>query len=183
MGVQVEILEGDGEVQQIAMLLDPEKDGTHVVRLREDAYDYRYFPDLDLLPVTISDGQLQKVKKEMPELLKEMVVHFVAGYSVPGYDARLLTASHVQVAYFEEAAKADGQGKLTANWMDGELAAAPGKEDIELVDSPIVAPRLVALVGKVAGDTLGNKLAKKVFEAMWAEPKVTIVEVTEKHGL
>jgi len=153
------------------------------MRLKEDAHDYRYFPDPDLLPVIISDDQLQKAKAEMPELPKEMAARFVADYGVSDYDARLLTASRVQAAYFEEAAKANGQGKLTANWMNGELAATLNKAGMELDDSPITAPRLAALVSKIADGTLSSKLAKKAFEAMWAEPEATIAEIIEKHGL
>ena len=89
----------------------------------------------------------------------------------------------MQAAYFEEAAKASGQGKLTANWMNGELAATLNKEGMELADSPITAPRLSALVGKIADGTLSSKLAKKAFEAMWAEPEASITEIIEKHGL
>ena len=89
----------------------------------------------------------------------------------------------MQAAYFEEAAKESGQGKLTANWMNGELAATLNKEGMELADSPITTPRLAALVGKIADGTLSSKLAKKAFEAMWAEPEATIAEIIEKHGL
>ena len=180
---QIEILEDGGKVQQATMLFDPEKGETRVMRLKEDAHDYRYFPDPDLLPVIISDDRLQKAKAEMPELPKEMAARFVADYGVSDYDARLLTASRVQAAYFEEAAKASGQGKLTANWMNGELAATLNKEGVELADSPITAPRLAALVGKIADGTLSSKLAKKAFEAMWAEPEASIAEIIEKHGL
>ena len=165
------------------MLFDPEKGETRVMRLKEDAHDYRYFPDPDLLPVIISDGQLQKAKEQMPELPHEMAARFVVDYGVSDYDARLLTASRAQAAYFEEAAKACGQGKLTANWMNGELAATLNKEGLELAGSPITAPRLAELVAKVADGTLSSKLAKKAFEAMWAEPEAGIAEIIEKHGL
>ena len=180
---QIEILEDGGKVQQATMLFDPEKGETRVMRLKEDAHDYRYFPDPDLLPVIISDGQLQKAKEQMPELPHEMAARFVADYGVSDYDARLLTASRAQAAYFEEAAKACGQGKLTANWMNGELAATLNKEGLELAESPITASRLAELVAKVADGTLSSKLAKKAFEAMWAEPGAGIAEIIEKHGL
>ena len=171
MEAQIEILEDGGKVQQATMLFDPEKGETRVMRLKEDAHDYRYFPDPDLLPVIISDDQLQKAKEEMPELPKEMAARFVADYGVSDYDARLLTASRVQAAYFEEAAKISGQGKLTANWMNGELAATLNKEGMELADSPITAPRLAALVGKIADGTLSSKLAKKPLKPCGLNPK------------
>ena len=165
------------------MLFDPDKGETRVMRLKEDAHDYRYFPDPDLLPVFISDDQLQKARDEMPELPHEMAARFVADYGVSDYDARLLTASRVQAAYFETAAKAGSQGKLVANWMNGELAATLNKEGLELSGSPITAESLAALVGKIADGTLSSKLAKKAFEAMWAEPESSIGQIIEKHGL
>lgn len=181
---QIEIIEDGGKVQQATMLFDPEKGETRVMRLKEDAHDYRYFPDPDLLPIIISDEQLQKAKDEMPELPSEMAARFVAEFGVSEYDARLLTASRAQAAYFEEAAAADkSQGKLVANWMNGELAATLNKEGLELSESPITAPRLSALVAKISDGTLSSKLAKKAFEAMWAEPEATIGQVIEKHGL
>ena len=180
---QIEIIEDGGKVQQATMLFDPDKGETRVMRLKEDAQDYRYFPDPDLLPVFISDERLQKARDEMPELPHEMAARFISDFGVSDYDARLLTASRVQAAYFEEAAKASNQGKLVANWMNGELAATLNKEGLELGQSPITAPRLAALVGKISDGTLSSKLAKKAFEAMWSEPEATIEQIIEKHGL
>ena len=180
---QIELLEDGGKVQQATMLFDPDKGETRAMRLKEDAHDYRYFPDPDLLPVIISDAQLQAARSEMPELPKEMAARFVSEFGVSEYDARLLTASRVQAAYFTEAASASGQGKLVANWMNGELAATLNREGLELAQSPITAARLAALVGKIADGTLSSKLAKKAFEAMWAEPEATIEQIIEKHGL
>ena len=180
---QIEILEAGKRVIQETRRWDDNKEYSFAMRSKEDAKDYRYFPDPDLLPVIISDGQLQKAKEQMPELPHEMAARFVADYGVSDYDARLLTASRAQAAYFEEAAKACGQGKLTANWMNGELAATLNKEGLELAESPITASRLAELVAKVADGTLSSKLAKKAFEAMWAEPEAGIAEIIEKHGL
>ncbi|MDO4877842.1 MAG: Asp-tRNA(Asn)/Glu-tRNA(Gln) amidotransferase subunit GatB [Neisseria sp.] len=180
---QIEILEDGGKVQQATMLFDPDKGETRVMRLKEDAHDYRYFPDPDLPPVVVSDGLIAQVKAQMPELPSEMAARFVADYGVSDYDARLLTAGRGQAAYFEEAAKACNQGKLTANWMNGELAAALNREGLELSGSPITAPRLASLIAKIADGTLSGKLAKKAFEAMWEEREATIAEIIEKHGL
>lgn len=180
---QIEIIEDGGKVQQATMLFDPDKGETRVMRLKEDAHDYRYFPDPDLLPVIISDGQLNQAKAEMPELPKEMAARFVAEYGVSDYDARLLTASRQQAAFFETAALKSKQGKLVANWMNGELAATLNKEGIELADSPIQAERLAGLVEKIADGTLSNKLAKQVFEAMWVDTAVSAEQVIEAKGL
>ena len=163
---QIELLEDGGKVQQATMLFDPDKGETRVMRLKEDAHDYRYFPDPDLLPVIISDGQMDKARAAMPELPKEMAARFVNEFGVSEYDARLLTASRAQAAFFETAAQSSGQGKLVANWMNGELAATLNREGLELAQSPITAARLAALVGKIADGTLSSKLAKKAFEAM-----------------
>ncbi len=180
---QIEIIEDGGKVQQATMLFDPDKGETRVMRLKEDAHDYRYFPDPDLLPVIISDVQMEKARANMPELPSEMAQRFVADFGVSDYDARLLTASRVQAAFFESAAQACGQGKLTANWMNGELAATLNKEGLELAQSPIQAERLAGLVAKVADGTLSNKLAKQVFEAMWADESASAEQIIEAQGL
>ena len=180
---QIDIIEEGGKVQQATMLFDPDKGETRVMRLKEDAHDYRYFPDPDLLPVMISDGQMQKARDEMPELPGEMAQRFVADFGVSDYDARLLTAGRAQAAFFEEAALASKQGKLVANWMNGELAATLNKEGLDLAQSPITAARLAALVGKIADGTLSSKLAKQAFEAMWASPEATIEQIIEEKGL
>ena len=180
---QIDIIEEGGKVQQATMLFDPDKGETRVMRLKEDAHDYRYFPDPDLLPVMISDGQMQKARDEMPELAGEMAQRFVADFGVSDYDARLLTTGRAQAAFFEEAALASKQGKLVANWMNGELAATLNKEGLDLAQSPITAARLAALVGKIADGTLSSKLAKQAFEAMWASPAATIEQIIEEKGL
>ena len=180
---QIDIIEEGGKVQQATMLFDPDKGETRVMRLKEDAHDYRYFPDPDLLPVMISDGQMQKARDEMPELPGEMAQRFVADFGVSDYDARLLTTGRAQAAFFEEAALASKQGKLVANWMNGELAATLNKEGLDLAQSPITAARLAALVGKIADGTLSSKLAKQAFEAMWASPAATIEQIIEEKGL
>ncbi|WP_281786126.1 Asp-tRNA(Asn)/Glu-tRNA(Gln) amidotransferase subunit GatB [Uruburuella suis] len=180
---QIDIIEEGGKVQQATMLFDPASGETRVMRLKEDAHDYRYFPDPDLLPVIISDGQIQKTRDEMPELPGEMAQRFVADFGVSDYDARLLTTGRAQAAFFEEAALASKQGKLVANWMNGELAATLNKEGLDLAQSPITAARLAALVGKIADGTLSSKLAKQAFEAMWASPEATIEQIIEEKGL
>ena len=180
---QIDIIEEGGKVQQATMLFDPASGETRVMRLKEDAHDYRYFPDPDLLPVIISDGQIQKTRDEMPELPGEMAQRFVADFGVSDYDARLLTTGRAQAAFFEEAALASKQGKLVANWMNGELAATLNKEGLDLAQSPITAARLAALVGKIADGTLNSKLAKQAFEAMWASPEATIEQIIEEKGL
>lgn len=179
---QIELLEDGGKVQQATMLFDPDKGETRVMRLKEDAHDYRYFPDPDLLPVIISDEQIERARSAMPELPSEMAQRFIRDFGVSDYDARLLTASRAQAAFFETAAQASGQGKLVANWMNGELAATLNKEGLSLSASPVQADRLAGLVAKIADGTLSNKLAKQVFEAMWGSD-LTAAAIIERDGL
>ena len=271
---QIEILEDGGKVQQATMLFDPKKGETRVMRLKEDAHDYRYFPDPDLLPVIISDDQMDKARDEMSETQHEIIERFIEDYSLSDYDAYLVTATPARAELFESSLNfliqvtngnqqreqiregswlaevlkciqklgtkkfnlnqvyqyenelskifpnnkhikakirqqlqilrekgliefIDNNGnyinrdngnyinraKIIANIMNGMLASKLNKEGLELADSPITAPRLAALVDKIADGTLSSKLAKKAFEAMWAEPEATIAEIIEKHGL
>ncbi|MFD1244708.1 Asp-tRNA(Asn)/Glu-tRNA(Gln) amidotransferase subunit GatB [Paralysiella testudinis] len=179
---QIELIEDGGKVVQQTRLFDPDSGETRAMRSKEDAHDYRYFPDPDLLPVIISDTQMAAAQADMPELPAEMAARFVADFGVSDYDARLLTASRVQAAYFETAAQASQQGKLVANWMNGELAAALNKAGLDLAQSPIDAARLAGLVAKIADGTLSNKLARQVFEAMW-ESDLNAEAIIERDGL
>ena len=179
---QIELIEDGGKVVQQTRLFDPDSGETRAMRSKEDAHDYRYFPDPDLLPVMISDAQMAAAQADMPELPAEMAARFVADFGVSDYDARLLTASRVQAAYFETAAQASQQGKLVANWMNGELAATLNKAGLDLAQSPIDAARLAGLVAKIADCTLSNKLARQVFEAMW-ESDLNAEAIIERDGL
>ena len=179
---QIELIEDGGKVVQQTRLFDPDSGETRAMRSKEDAHDYRYFPDPDLLPVMISDAQMAAAQADMPELPAEMAARFVADFGVSDYDARLLTASRVQAAYFETAAQASQQGKLVANWMNGELAATLNKAGLDLAQSPIDAARLAGLVAKIADCTLSNKLARQVFEAMWGSD-LNAEAIIERDGL
>ena len=179
---QIELIEDGGKVVQQTRLFDPDSGETRAMRSKEDAHDYRYFPDPDLLPIIISDAQMAAAQADMPELPAEMAARFVADFGVSDYDARLLTASRVQAAYFETAAQASQQGKLVANWMNGELAATLNKAGLDLAQSPIDAARLAGLVAKIADSTLSNKLARQVFEAMWGSD-LNAEAIIERDGL
>ena len=179
---QIELIEDGGKVIQQTRLWDPDKGETRAMRSKEDAHDYRYFPDPDLLPVIISDEQLARVKAEMPELPAEMAERFVAAYTITDYDARLLTTSKLTADYFETAAQASNEGKLVANWMNGELAASLNRAEKTLAESPISAERLAGLVKKITDGTLSSKLAKKVFEALW-ESDLSAEAIIERDGL
>lgn len=180
---QIELIEDGGTVIQQTRLFNPDTGQTKAMRSKEDAHDYRYFPDPDLLPVIISDAQMQQAREHMPELPKDMAMRFVREFGVSEYDAHLLTHSRIQANFFETAVNHSQQGKLIANWINGELAAALNKANLTLEKSPITALRLASLVNKIADGTLSSKLAKQAFEAMWAEPEASIEQIIEKYGL
>lgn len=180
---QIELIEDGGTVIQQTRLFNPDTGQTKAMRSKEDAHDYRYFPDPDLLPVIISDAQMQQAREHMPELPKDMAMRFVRKFGVSEYDAHLLTHSRIQANFFETAVNHSQQGKLIANWINGELAAALNKANLTLEKSPITALRLASLVNKIADGTLSSKLAKQAFEAMWAEPEASIEQIIEKYGL
>lgn len=179
---QIELIEDGGKVIQQTRLFDPNKGETRAMRSKEDAHDYRYFPDPDLLPVLITDDMLNAAKANMPELPQEMAVRFIEQYEVSTYDARLLTANRTQADWFEQAASNSGHGKLVANWMLGEMSAALNKNALDISESPINAERLTGLIRRIADNTLSNKLAKQVFEAMWSSD-LSADDIIERDGL
>ncbi|HJU50451.1 MAG TPA: Asp-tRNA(Asn)/Glu-tRNA(Gln) amidotransferase subunit GatB [Pseudogulbenkiania sp.] len=179
---QIDTLEDGGKVQQATVLFDPDSGETRMMRSKEDAHDYRYFPDPDLLPVRISDEQIARIRADLPELPGAMQARFVESYGVSAYDAALLTSSLKQAVYFEAAAKASGQGKLAANWINGEIAARLNRDGKEIGDSPIDAARLSGLIVRIADGTLSSKLAKQVFEVMW-DSELSADAIIERDGL
>ena len=166
---QIETLEDGGRVVQATVLFDPDSGETRMMRSKEDAHDYRYFPDPDLLPVVISEDWIDRVKNEMPELPEARRERFVTELGLSAYDANLLTASQSLAAYFESVVKALGNdAKLAANWINGELSATLNRDGLGIADSRINAAQLAGLLKRIQDGTLSGKLAKQVFEAMWA---------------
>ncbi|MFO1234637.1 MAG: Asp-tRNA(Asn)/Glu-tRNA(Gln) amidotransferase subunit GatB [Rivihabitans pingtungensis] len=180
---QTELIEDGGKVQQATVLFDPDSGETRAMRSKEDAHDYRYFPDPDLLPLKVSDAEVDAIRVDMPELPGEMKQRFIDSFAVSAYDAGLLTQSLALARYFEAAAQAcPGQGKLVANWVNGEVAARLNREEKSIADCPLSAERLAGLVARVADNTLSNKLAKQVFEALW-DSELSADAVIERDGL
>ena len=180
---QTELIEDGGKVQQATVLFDPDSGETRAMRSKEDAHDYRYFPDPDLLPLKVSDAEADAIRVDMPELPGEMKQRFIDSFAVSAYDAGLLTQSLALARYFEAAAQAcPGQGKLVANWVNGEVAARLNREEKSIADCPLSAERLAGLVARVADNTLSNKLAKQVFEALW-DSELSADAVIERDGL
>jgi aspartyl-tRNA(Asn)/glutamyl-tRNA(Gln) amidotransferase subunit B len=167
---QIELIESGGKVVQETRLYDPDKGETRSMRTKEEANDYRYFPDPDLLPLVLSDEFIERVREDLPELPDEKAARFCAQYSLSAYDAGVLTASRELADYYEEVARAvPGEPKLAANWVMGELAAALNKENRDVGSGRMPAARLAGLLARIADRTISGKIAKEVFEAMWAD--------------
>ncbi len=165
---QVDILESGGRVEQETRLYDAEKDETRSMRSKEEANDYRYFPDPDLLPVHLDDELIQAVRRDMPELPDQKLERFEEQYGLKPAEARALTVSRGMADYFESVAIEAGDSRLAANWVTGELAGALNREGLEIDESLVSAEVLGGMLRRIADNTISGKIAKQVFEAMWA---------------
>jgi len=169
IGRQIEILEDGGEVVQETRLYDSDKDETRSMRSKEEANDYRYFPDPDLLPVELDEEFIESVRKSLPELPDAKLTRFVEQYKLKPADAEILTLSRALADYFEEVAEnTDAAVQVAANWVIGDLAAALNKEGIDIGDSKIEARALAGLLNRIADNTISGKIAKEIFDAMWS---------------
>lgn len=166
---QIDIIEDGGKVIQATMLYDPERDETRTMRTKEDANDYRYFPDPDLLPVRIEQHTVDAIKAAMPELPVARRARFEEALGLSEYDARILTGSRTLADYFENVVAEVGQqdAKMAANWVMGDLLGALNKDDTDIADSPISAKQLAGMLARIKDDTLSGKLAKRVFSALY----------------
>ena len=182
---QIEVLEDGGTIVQQTRLYDPDRDETRSMRSKEDAQDYRYFPDPDLLPLEISEAQIEAIKGEMPELPQAMKSRFASQYGLSDYDAATLTASLDTARYFETTVGAVGaqQAKLCANWVMVDLAARLNREDLDIAASPVSATRLAGLVARIADQTISNAIAKKVFDALWSGAGASADQLIEAQGV
>jgi aspartyl-tRNA(Asn)/glutamyl-tRNA(Gln) amidotransferase subunit B len=175
---QIDILESGGEVVQETRLYDSDKDETRSMRSKEEANDYRYFPDPDLLPVIIDDEFIESVRESMPELPQQKRHRFIDALGLSKHDAIVLTSSKDMADYFEAVLAVAGEAKLSANWVMVELAGALNKEGMDMADSPIDAERLGGMIQRIADNTISGKIAKQIFEAMWSseDDADTIIE-------
>ncbi|SMM98151.1 Aspartyl-tRNA(Asn) amidotransferase subunit B @ Glutamyl-tRNA(Gln) amidotransferase subunit B [uncultured Candidatus Thioglobus sp.] len=180
---QQDILEEGGKVAQETRLYDSVKHETRSMRSKEEANDYRYFPDPDLLPVEISDELLAQIKTELPELPVEKKARFIKDLGLNEYDADILTAQKALADYFEIMLEDNGSNvKLCANWVMGELSASLNKKQIEIEQSPVSAQDLSQLITRIGDDTISGKIAKDVFKAMW-EGEGSADEIIQAKGL
>ncbi len=164
---QIEQIEDGHKIHQATVLFDPDTGETRMMRSKEDAHDYRYFPDPDLLPVRLDEGWIESIRAAMPELPEAMQARFQQEYGLSAYDAGILTGSRALSDYFEAAAKKSGQPKLAANWIMGELSGALNRAELDILQSPVSSARLAQLISRIQDGTLSGKLAKQVFEALW----------------
>jgi aspartyl-tRNA(Asn)/glutamyl-tRNA(Gln) amidotransferase subunit B len=179
---QQDILEDGGEVVQETRLYDAVKNETRSMRTKEEANDYRYFPDPDLLPVDIEDEMLTEIKNSLPELPTEKKNRFISEIGLSDYDAENLTAQKSLADYYEVMLNDGAEAKLSANWVMGELSAALNKNQIDVQDSPISARELSELVKRISDDTISGKIAKDVFKAMW-KGNGRVDDIIESQGL
>ena len=180
---QIEQLEDGHAIEQATVLFDPDSGETRSMRSKEDAADYRYFPDPDLPPLVIADDWVQRVRAEMTELPRVMAQRFVADYGLSDYDATALTQSHAIAAYFEATAKACGQAKLASNWIMGDVARRLNTDEIDIAQSPVTAAQLGLLITRIVDGTLSNNAAKQVLDALWAGESPDVDAVIESKGL
>ncbi|HJS37269.1 MAG TPA: Asp-tRNA(Asn)/Glu-tRNA(Gln) amidotransferase subunit GatB [Burkholderiales bacterium] len=180
---QIELLEDGGTVAQETRLFDPERGETRAMRSKEEAHDYRYFPDPDLLPLVVAEADVQRIRATLPELPEARRERFAA-MGLAAQDARALVGSRELADYFESCAAAAGAGqaKLCANWIMGELAGALNRAGLDVGHAPVRAPALAALLARVSDGTLSGKMAKEVFDAMWAG-EGTADEIIARRGL
>ena len=164
---QIEQIEDGHAIQQATVLFNPDTGETRAMRTKEDAADYRYFPDPDLPPLVISREWVERVRSEMAELPRVMAERFVTQYGLPEYDATTLTQSKAMAAYFEETARACGQAKLASNWIMGELSRRMNADDISVEQLPVSAAQLSHLIQRISDNTISNNAAKQVFDVLW----------------
>jgi aspartyl-tRNA(Asn)/glutamyl-tRNA(Gln) amidotransferase subunit B len=191
---QIEQIEDGHAIQQATVLFNPDTGETRAMRTKEDAADYRYFPDPDLPPLVISREWVERVRSEMAELPRVMAERFVTQYGLPEYDATTLTQSKAMAAYFEETAKASGQAKLASNWIMGEVSALLNKQQIEITDAVVPSAIVLAkLISKIVNGAISNASGKTLFQEIClstglnhldeARINLTLDEMIEAKGL
>ena len=179
---QIEQIEDGHAIEQATVLFDPDTGETRAMRTKEDAADYRYFPDPDLPPLLVAPEWVERERAAMPELPRQRASRLQQQYDLPAHDAGLLTASAATADYFESAAQASGQAKLVSNWMMGELTRRLNAQELDITQSPVSAGQLAALVGRVADATISNNAAKQVFDVLWQQGG-EVDQVIEAKGL
>lgn len=180
---QITLIESGGTVTQETRLYDPNKHETRSMRSKEEANDYRYFPDPDLLPLVITEDMIAAIKDDLPELPAQKRQRFMEQYSLSAYDADVLVSNRHMAIYFETVVKESGaQPKLVTNWVTGDLLGALNKENLDITESPISTAQLSKLIERISDNTISGKIAKTIFESLWNQ-EGNVDEIIEKKGL
>jgi aspartyl-tRNA(Asn)/glutamyl-tRNA(Gln) amidotransferase subunit B len=180
---QIERLEDGGKIEQATILFNPESGETKSMRSKEEANDYRYFPDPDLLPLIITDKDIEEIKKTMPELPEEMKTRFEKDLGLSAYDSEGITSSRDVTKYFLKLVDLGANPKLSANWVLGNLFSQLNDKDIDISDSPILPEQLSTLINRIEDDTISNNAAKKVFEILWEDTGKEVNLIIDELGL
>jgi aspartyl-tRNA(Asn)/glutamyl-tRNA(Gln) amidotransferase subunit B len=184
---QIEELEDGRAIQQATVLFDPDTGETRAMRTKEDAADYRYFPDPDLPPLVIAPDWIERVRGEMPELPRAMAERYVESHGLSAYDAAQLTQSVALARYFDAAVAAGAAPKLASNWITGEIARRLNAQDIGIEQAPVSAVQLAQLIGRIADGTVSNNAARQLFEALWKQGNeaeiASVDQLIERLGL
>ena len=180
---QIEEIEDGRRIQQATVLFDPDSGETRAMRTKEDAADYRYFPDPDLPPLTIGADWIERVRAEMPELPRAMAERYVTTHGLSAYDAAQLTQSLALAHYFDAAVAAGAAPKLASNWITGEIARRLNAQDLAIGEAPVKAAQLAKLVARIGDDTISNSAARQVFDALWTGEGSDVDAVIEARGL
>lgn len=180
---QIEEIEDGRSIQQATVLFNPDTGETRAMRTKEDAADYRYFPDPDLPPLVVAQSWVDEVRAGMPELPRQRAARFVADYGLPEYDATTLTQSQDMASYFEAVAQACGQAKLASNWIMGEISRRLNTEEIGIADAKVGSAQLAQLIARISDGTISNNAARQVFEALWDGEAADVDAVIEAKGL
>jgi aspartyl-tRNA(Asn)/glutamyl-tRNA(Gln) amidotransferase subunit B len=180
---QIEEIEDGRAIQQATVLFDPDTGETRAMRTKEDAADYRYFPDPDLPPLAIAAEWIERVRAEMPELPRAMAERYVRDHGLSDYDAAQLTQSPALAGYFQAAVAAGANAKLASNWITGEIARRLNQQDIAITEAPVTAPQLAGLVARIGDGTISNNAARQVFDALWTGEGQEVDALIEAKGL
>ncbi len=180
---QIEEIEDGRKIQQATVLFDPDTGETRAMRTKEDAADYRYFPDPDLPPLAIAADWIERVRGEMPELPRAMAERYVTTHGLSAYDAAQLTQSLALAHYFDSAVAAGAAPKLASNWITGEIARRLNAQDISIAEAPVNAAQLATLVARIGDETISNNAARQVFDALWTGDGSDVDAVIAAKGL
>ncbi|PVY57529.1 MULTISPECIES: Asp-tRNA(Asn)/Glu-tRNA(Gln) amidotransferase subunit GatB [unclassified Simplicispira] len=180
---QIEEIEDGRTIEQATVLFNPDTGETRAMRTKEDAADYRYFPDPDLPPLVIAPEWVENTRAQMTELPRAMAARFVQDYGLPEYDATTLTQSKAMAAYFEAAAQASGQAKLASNWIMGEMSRRLNAGEMSAAQAPIATAQMAAMLSRIADGTISNNAARQVFDELWTGQGSDVDAIIEAKGL